>query len=316
MCRKSVFLAVSIGLALSACHQGLGELPYPQSQRQFVDLNRGCVTAYRSGTNEIQRSLAFNSCNESRTQYAAKHPIRGWLGTVESISTDQGADVVSFRITTSIDGFDITYGTVSNRLSDARYGSLITQTDPLFGVLANLHVGDRVAFDGEFLGDPAGKTGTWESSVTERGSMEEPEFNIRFTKVEPVDHDLNGRAPEVSQPEGEATSPRSDSGTPANKAAASGSKANLEATLSAPPESDVPYGKRRVELLAGGYEPAKAPTVELPHTVDGDPAACGNAGCQVPWNKGDQSVCVSVQVNDDLDEASWLSQQLMGACAY
>lgn len=310
----SVFLAVSIGLVLSACHQGSGELPYPQSQRQFVDLNRECATAYRAGTNEIQRSLAFNSCNESRTQHAAKGAIRGWLGTVERISTDQGADVVSFRITTSIDGFDITYGTVSNRLSDARYGSLITQSSPLFGVLANLHVGDKVAFDGEFLGDPAGKTGVWEASMTERGSMEEPEFNIRFTKVEPVGDGLSGRARGASQPASQATSPTSDR-APTSKPAASGAKAKSEATPSAPPESDMPYGKRKAELLAAGYEPLKGPTEELRHTVDGDPAACGNAGCQVPWYNGDDSVCIAVQVNDDLDEASWLSQQLTGACS-
>lgn len=313
MRRKSVFLAVSIGLALSACQQGLGELPYPSTQRQFVDLNRDCVTAYRAGTNDIQRSLAFNSCNDSRTQYAAKHPIRGWLGTVESISTDQGADVVSFRITTSIDGFDISYGTLSNRVSDARYGSLITQTNPIFGVLANLHVGDRVEFDGDFLGDPAGETGIWEASMTERGSMEEPEFNIRFTKVAPVGDGLSGRARGSSHPAAQATSPTSDR-APTSKPAASGAKVNPEATPSAPPQSDTPYAKRRAELLAAGYEPLKAPTEELPHTVDGDPAACGNAGCQVPWYKGDHSVCVAVQVNDDLDEASWLSQQLIGTC--
>jgi len=315
MGRSSVFLAVSIGLALSACDQGAGELPYPPSQRKFVDLNVGCVTAYRAGTNEIQRSVAFNSCNDSRSQFAANSPIRGWLGTVESISTDQGADVVSFRIATSIDGFDITYGTLSNRMSDARHGSLITQSSPLFGVLANLQVGDKVAFDGEFLGDPAGKTGTWESSMTERGSMEEPEFNVRFTKVKPVGDGLSGRAPGASEPTRQATSPTSDR-APTNKTAASSAKANLDATPFAPPDSDMHYGERRAELLAGGYEPSKAPTEELRHTVDGDPAACGNAGCQVPWYKGGQSVCVSAQVNDDVDEASWLSQQRIGACAY
>jgi len=310
----SVFLAASIGLAMSACHQGSGELPYPQSQRQFVDLNRECATAYRAGTNEIQRSLAFNSCNESRTHHAAKGPIRGWLGTVERISTDQGADVVSFRITTSIDGFDITYGTVSNRLSDARYGSLITQSSPLFGVLADLHEGDKVTFDGEFLGDPAGKTGTWEASMTERGSMEEPEFNIRFTKVEPLGDATGERASGASQPAGKATSPGPDR-APTGKKGASAAKPNPEASPSAPPESEMPYGKRRAALLKAGYEPSTAPSGELRHTVDGDPAACGNAGCQVPWSKGELSVCVAVQVNDDLDEASWLSQQLTGACS-
>lgn len=316
MRRKSVLLAVSIGLVSSACHQGTDELPYPISQRQFVDLNRGCVTDYHAGTNEIQRSLAFNSCSESRTKFAAHSPIRGWLGTIERISTDQGADVVSFRISTSIDGFDITYGTVSNRMSDARYGSLITQTHPLFGVLANLHEGDPVAFDGEFLGDPAGKIGAWEASMTERGSMEEPEFNIRFTKVQPFGDDVTTkRAPGASELARVALPPAAVR-SPPRAADASSAPASLKATSGATPESDLPYVKRRAELLAEGYEPANAPNGELRHSVNGDPAVCGNAGCQVPWSKGDRLACVAVQVDDNLDEASWRSQQLMGACAY
>lgn len=313
MRRTSVFLAVSIGLALSACQQGIGELPYPSSQRQFVDLNRGCVTAYRAGTNEIQRSLAFNSCNESRTQFAARSPIRGWLGTVESISTDQGADVVSFRIATSMEGFDITYGTVSNRMSDARYGSLITQTSPLFGVLANLHEGDRVVFDGEFLGDPAGKIGTWESSMTERGSMEEPEFNIRFTNVEPFDDDLTSRAPDVSPPAGRAVSRMTMPRSPTAGTAAS-PKNGADSAPGSSTSGDEPYAKRRAQLLEDGYAPLRKTAGTFPLEVAGDPAVCGNAGCQIPWFKGNQSICVSVQVNDNLDESDWLSQQSAGPC--
>lgn len=151
--------------------------------------------------------------------------------------------------------------------------------------------------------------------MTERGSMEEPEFNIRFTNVVPVGDDLTGHAPEVSQRADEAKSPVGVRSA-ANVAAASSAKANLEATSAAPPESDMPYANRRAQLLAEGYEPANAPSEELRHSVDGDPAACGNAGCQVPWSKGDRSICVSVQVNDNLDEASWLSQRLIGACTY
>ncbi len=313
MGRTSVFLAVSIGLALSACHQGPGELPYPSSQRQFVDLNRGCMAAYRAGTNEIQRSLAFNSCNESRSQFAAHSPIRGWLGTVESISTDQGADVVSFRIATSMEGFDITYGTVSNRMSDARYGSLITQTSPLFGVLANLHEGDWVMFNGEFLGDPAGKMGTWESSMTERGSMEEPEFNIRFTDVEPFNDDPTNRAPYVSAPVGSGVSRMTMPRSPSPETAAS-PKHGADSAPSSSTTGDEPYAKRRAQLLEDGYAPSRKTAGTFPLEVAGDPAVCGNAGCQIPWFKGNQSICVSVQVNDNLDESDWLSQQSAGPC--
>ncbi|WP_148041001.1 hypothetical protein [Montanilutibacter psychrotolerans] len=312
----NALVAAVLAVGLSACHRGAGELPYPPSQRQFVDLNRGCLASYDAGANEIQKSLAFNACNKSRTEFAANGPIRGWLGTVESISTDQGADVVSFRIATSIDGFDIAYRTVNNRVSDDGYGSLITQDSPLFGALANLRVGEVVAFDGEFLDDPSDERRVWESSITERGSMEEPGFNLRFTSVRATQDELASPAPQVGLLSDESHSSRiklpparADSPTVAGNA-------QREDGASGRTEVDKPYSSRRVDLLKRGYQPQPAINNVLPHTLGGDPAACGNAGCQVPWTKGDEVVCVSVEVNDDLEEAGWLSHAASGPCTY
>ena len=92
---------------------------------------------------------------------------------------------MSVTIEAGVDGFDMKFGTVSNRISDYATDTMITQSNPLFKVLANLKEGDQVSFDAVFLPHPDGPRGIWENSLTEQGSMDEPEFNVRFTDIRP-----------------------------------------------------------------------------------------------------------------------------------
>lgn len=309
--RWSGLVLVSMVLTLGACHRGAGELDYPATQRKFVELNRECLVAYRAGVNEIQRSTAFNACNKARTTFAANGPIRGWLGRIQTISTNQGADVVSLRIATSVDGFDVGYRTVNNRLSDVGSGSLITPNNPLFPVLAGMQEGEVVEFDGDFLQDPSGERGVWESSLTEAGSMEEPGFNLRFTAIRrPGDSKTASARSEIHGVQATDTPPTTPFTEDAQNSAIQGDRVqSVEIT-----DERQPYGRTRSQLLRLGYQPAAGATESLPHSVDGDPALCGNAGCQIPWTKGGQSMCVSATVNDDLEESAWSSQATPGPC--
>lgn len=190
-----IWLAVSAAFVVAGCTgsgQGQSDTPrvpeYPPSQQAFHALNKSCLGAYDQGQNEIQKSLAFNNCNQQRTQFAAQHGgIVGWTGTISDISTDQGADVVTVSIEAEVDGFEIKFGTVNNRFSDMLSNSMITPNNPLFNVLAQMKEGDKVTFSADFLGDPEGKTGVWEGSMTERGSMSEPEFQVKFSDIRPFE---------------------------------------------------------------------------------------------------------------------------------
>lgn len=298
-------------LSLGGCHQGTSELDYPATQRRFVDLNRECLRAYRAGVNEIQRSIAFNACNKARTSFAANSPIRGWLGRIETISTNQGADVVSLRVATSVDGFDVGYRTVNNRVSDLGSGSLITPDNPLFSVLAGMQEGEVVEFDGDFLQDPSGERGVWESSLTEAGSMEEPGFNLRFTAIRrPSATKTATPGNEIQAVPATRTLPTKPSMGEAQKSVLPGDGVQSEEIAG----ERQPYGKTRSQLLRLGYQPEVETTESLPHSVDGDPALCGNAGCRIPWTRGTQSMCVGVTVNDNLEESAWSSQADPGPC--
>jgi hypothetical protein len=261
--------------------------------------------------NEIQRSIAFNTCNKARTTFAADSPIKGWLGRIQTISTNQGADVVLLRITTSVDGFDVGYRTVNNRVSDAGSGSLITPGNPIFSVLAGMQEGEVVEFDGDFLQDPSGERGVWESSLTEAGSMEEPGFNLRFTAIRRPDATKTAIADnEIQAVQATGTLPATPSTGEAQKSALQGARVQSEEIAG----GRQPYEKTRSQLLRLGYQPEVETTESLPHSVDGDPALCGNAGCQIPWTRGTQSMCVGVTVDDNLEESAWSSQADPGPC--
>ena len=182
-----------LAITLTACSGGGGETApaaaaapqYPAAQQQFFALNKACEDSYGKGQNEIQKSLAFNECNKQRTDFAAQNGISGWTGTIKSISTDQGADVVSVEIEAEIDGFEMTFGTVNNGFSDMNTNSMITPDNPLFNVLAQMKEGEKITFDATFLQDPEGKRGVWEGSMTEQGSMSDPVFNVKFSDIRP-----------------------------------------------------------------------------------------------------------------------------------
>lgn len=180
------YVAGLLLVAISGCSDGARlSIDYPTNQRAFHALNQQCKQAYAAGQNEIQKSLAFNQCNSQRADFANGEKVRGWVGRLTDISTDQGADVVSVTIESTVDGFDVMYSTVSNRVSDFATDSMITPSNPLFNVLAQMKEGDWVTFDASFLTHPEGERGIWEGSLTEEGSMGEPEFNVRFSSIRP-----------------------------------------------------------------------------------------------------------------------------------
>lgn len=328
---RNWLIGVSLVAVLVGCQRSESGLEYPSAQRSFFALNVKCKDAYGKGINEIQRSLAFNDCNASRTAYAKQSQISGWVGVIKRISTDQGADVVSLDIVSKVDGFEITFRTVSNRLSDVTSGSLITQNNPLFTVLANMKEGALVTFDAVFLSDPSGDRGLWEASMTEQGAMSEPEFNVRFTSVRPFAQvsEGSGAQPASGMDVAVAEDVRQGATDARVSTALVGASptSSLEVAMQEDqpkqPQSVVPdsvddgrpsYRQMKAELIAAGYSPMASTSDQFNMAVDGDPASCGNAGCSVPWSKDGNDVCVGVSVNDNFPELDWSGGVSVGKC--
>jgi hypothetical protein len=308
---------------VSGC-SGTGEaaIAYPASQQEFFSMNNDCKAKYATGQNDIQKSLVFNQCNKDRLRFSKDQNISGWVGEVTDISTDQGADVVSVTITTTIDGFESSFGTVNNRISDYATDSMITQSNPLFNVLAQMKEGDRVSFDGRFLPHPESQRGIWESSMTEHGSMDEPEFMVRFSDIRPYGADSNAVATSrVGVKVAQSNANTSESSEPESPIG-SGESSDEPAADPAPDVdfaslNGMGYGAAKLLLKKAGYTPENGVDRNaFPHDVDGDDANCGNVGCSIQWVQpsNNKHLCVGVTQNDDVPQSEWKSSAETGAC--
>ncbi|HZH43203.1 MAG TPA: hypothetical protein VEY50_03855 [Lysobacter sp.] len=324
----------AVAFVLGAC-SGVEQAPiaYPETQRAFHLLNQQCLAAYEAGENEIQKSLAFNNCNEQRATSVQAQGARGWVGKLVDISTDQGADVVAVTIEASVDGFPIRYSTASNRLSDLAGNSLITPGSTLFNVLAQMREGDLVTFDASFLPDPEGERDLWETSLTERGSMVEPNFLVRFSRIVPLSAAASPKGVDVSA----AKLKTRKVGSPA--AASVATEASAQELLEAPSthraqtqvapvngegkqqldrcaaiqfaRSYDTYGRVKWALLHSEDLSPSPPSESEPDSVAGDAAICGPETCSVIWSSYRYGSLDIVVVRDATKpESEWRVQQV------
>jgi len=126
--------------------------------------------AYQSAANEIQASAIFNRANLETDQaiQGIDGKVSNWVGKVSTISTSHGGGTVNFDVTSP-------YGVVYRTDSDVDAGS------GMYTLLSNLQIGQTVFFSGKLI--PGISSGKWEKSLTERGSLEKPVFDVAFTYI-------------------------------------------------------------------------------------------------------------------------------------
>jgi hypothetical protein len=106
--------------------------------------------------------------------------VTDWVGTIYDLSSNSdGNGVVEILI-----GPDIYVRTSNNSFSDMGDRTLIPAGSPLFQVLAVGSKGAGVKFSGTFLRGDADCVK--ETSLTQEGSMTEPEFLMRFSSAAPT----------------------------------------------------------------------------------------------------------------------------------
>ncbi len=156
----------------------------PNSEQTFIGIVEGFERAYdsaaTSGANELQMS-------NLRAQRAAKigssmtsAEAQDWIGTLDELGTNgEGKAYVSIKL----EGSDkIKVKTWNNAVSDIEGGTLIPMDTQMYSVLSRLSTGQTVAFSGSFL--PSGQDGFRETSLTESGSMTDPDFLMLFSSIQ------------------------------------------------------------------------------------------------------------------------------------
>lgn len=190
------WVVVILGLAIAASQSEQGEksgtggaraasspatpaIVIPATQAAFIKAVDEAAANYSAASNELKKSaIRTQRSQQLKSALAGSRDVHDWIGTIEGLSTNgEGNAVLSIQLESS----DVEVKTWNNALSDISSQTLIPQSSPIFNTIAELDEGTRVVFSGSF---PASdKDFVEESSMTESGSMRDPEFIMKFEAV-------------------------------------------------------------------------------------------------------------------------------------
>lgn len=154
-------------------------LVLPREQAALSSAVQAAKAQYRAAPNELKKS-AVRTQRKGAIEQALGGVLefKDWRGTLTSMKTNsEGKAYVEIR--SADKSFSVK--TWNNMLSDVEDQTLIAQDSPLFAAIAELSEGAAVSFSGRFVEDP--KDGIRESSMSEAGSMTDPEFIAKFSEI-------------------------------------------------------------------------------------------------------------------------------------
>ena len=152
-------------------------------KQEFCKVVQDAAESYKSTANELQRSKLRSNRREGLKTFASKYgeQMEDWTGTINRMTTTGNGDAI-LSVASTACGQKIELRTGNTSLFDIGNQTIIKQYSPMFNVLAALPEGTPIKFSGRLFADE--RDGFREMSVTERGSMTEPEFLFLFTSIQ------------------------------------------------------------------------------------------------------------------------------------
>jgi hypothetical protein len=152
----------------------------PAIETAFVAAVSEAREHYRAAANDMAKGGARVARKAAICHSLTQLAVTNWVGKIYTLSSNSdGNGVVEIVI-----GPDVYVKTWNNALSDIGDHTLIPAQSPLFQVLSAMKTGDTVKFSGTFLRGDADCIK--EPSLTQDGSMTEPEFLMRFSSASPA----------------------------------------------------------------------------------------------------------------------------------
>lgn len=145
-------------------------------QEEFETTRKTFSSQYYDAPNQIKQSEIFNESRRYSCLFEQKHgnAFNDWEGEIDAIYTDQG-------------GSEISNFSVSSKKHDFYYKqSGIKRGTALYSQIAEFKEGEKVKFDFKFNEEVFSsnvKECFDELSITESGSLSEPEFSVSFLKI-------------------------------------------------------------------------------------------------------------------------------------
>lgn len=155
-------------------------LEYPAPQQNFLQIIDEYKEKYNDAPNELKKSaVRTERGNKIKSALGNTHNFTNWIGVVKEMQTTSKGKAI---FTIEMEGTGIEMGTMNNEFSDLFDNTLIEQSNPLYNTISELQKGDKVLVSGSFLNSDKSDY-VMEYSMTEEGSMKNPDFLVRFTKV-------------------------------------------------------------------------------------------------------------------------------------
>jgi len=151
----------------------------PDQEKKFVSTVDGFIERYRTG-NAIEKRTLRAERRRALQQLALEGQITNWVGHLTKIGTSLGDAYIAVRLEGSK---PIYVETWNNLVSDHSAATLISTTSSLYQKIAACHENDTVEFSGQFIVNSESADYLTEMSMTEYGSMTEPEFVFRFSDL-------------------------------------------------------------------------------------------------------------------------------------
>jgi len=158
----------------------------PEKQNALISISEQFASRYAVASNELQKSALRSKRKDALCNvFGEGLEFTDWIGSIKTMSTTGDGNA---HIAISLKGAKATRIVIcnnNNEMSDALGNStLIPKGTELYESVSSLNEGQQVRVSGFF--QKADQDFIMEQSLTERGSMTEPEYNVKFLKIGPL----------------------------------------------------------------------------------------------------------------------------------
>jgi len=174
-------LIITIFLIFNFHKIALSNSNIPKDQDVFTQIIEEENIKYINANNNIIRTEIRESRKNKIKELLQEMHIKNWIGTIENIDTLGDGDVI---LSITLINSNIILKTWNNILSDLLHGSIIKKKSNLYNQIRVLSHGDEVNLTGHFFSGDLDHV--YEISLTEEGSMNQPEFIFKFKDIQLV----------------------------------------------------------------------------------------------------------------------------------
>jgi hypothetical protein len=156
------------------------DVAVPAEQAAFVSAIEAAKEDYKAAPNELKKS-AVRTARGKKIEAALRgsRSATGWVGTLKKMETNSDGKAI---VAIQLHGSEVAVKTWNNALSDVGDHTLIAHDSALFRAIAEMSEGDGVSFTATFASSDKVDF-VKECSMTESGSMRDPEFICVFKDI-------------------------------------------------------------------------------------------------------------------------------------